>query len=68
MQDCTDDWHLEIDHIIAVEDGGRTEKGNLWRICRHHHQLKTYRGWRVAGPPGKRTLIAPDDPDPPLRR
>jgi hypothetical protein len=62
---CEDDWRLEIDHVVGVEDGGLTEKDNLWRLCRHHHQLKTYRGWRVVGPPGARTLVAPDDPDPP---
>ena len=62
---CTDDWRLEIDHIIGVEDGGRTKKDNLWRLCRHHHKLKTFYGWKVVGPPGNRTLVAPDDPDPP---
>jgi hypothetical protein len=62
---CTDDWRLEIDHVVGVEDGGPTEKQNLWRLCRHHHQLKTYRRWRVVGPPSARTLVAPDDPDPP---
>ncbi len=65
VQDCTDNWRMEIDHIVAVEDGGRTEKDNLWRICRHHHKLKTFYGWKVVGPPGNRTLVAPDDPDPP---
>jgi hypothetical protein len=61
VEGCTDDWRLEIDHIVGVEDDGRTEKQNLWRICRHHHQLKTYRGWRVVG----RVLVPPDTPDPP---
>ncbi|HEY7105709.1 MAG TPA: HNH endonuclease signature motif containing protein [Acidimicrobiia bacterium] len=58
---CTDDWHLEIDHVVAVGDGGPTEKQNLWRLCRHHHQLKTYRGWRVVG----RELVPPDVLEPP---
>ncbi len=58
---CVDDWRLEIDHIVGVEDGGPTEKDNLWRICRHHHKLKTFYGYRVSG----RRLVAPDDPDPP---
>ena len=65
VQGCTDTGRLEIDHIVAVEDGGRTDKDNLWRLCRHHHKLKTFYGWKVVGPPGKRTLVAPDDPDPP---
>jgi hypothetical protein len=66
VEGCTDTWRLEIDHIVAVEAGGRTEKNNLWRICRHHHKLKTYYRYRVDGrrllPP---TEDQPDDPDPP---
>ena len=61
VEGCTDDWRLEIDHIVGVEDDGRTEKDNLWRLCRHHHKLKTFYGYRVVG----RRLVAPDDPDPP---
>jgi hypothetical protein len=61
VEGCTDKWRLEIDHIVGVEDGGRTEKQNLWRICRHHHKLKTFYGYGVVG----RRLVAPDDPDPP---
>ncbi len=62
VEGCTDDWRLEIDHIIGmVEHGGPAEKDNLWRICRHHHKLKTFYGYRVVG----RRLVAPDDPDPP---
>jgi hypothetical protein len=66
VEGCTDSWRLEIDHVVAVEDGGRTEKQNLWRICRHHHKLKTFYGYRVV----RRQLIPPtgdhpDDPDPP---
>ena len=40
VEGCTDDWRLEIDHIVGVEDGGRTEKDNLWRLCRHHHNSR----------------------------
>jgi hypothetical protein len=61
VEGCTDDWRLEIDHIVGVEDGGVTEKANLWRLCRHHHKLKTFYDYRVVG----RQLLAPDDPDPP---
>jgi hypothetical protein len=66
VEGCTDTWRLEIDHIIGVEDGGPTEKANLWRLCRHHHKLKTFYGHRVVDrrlvPP---TEDHPDDPDPP---
>jgi hypothetical protein len=61
VEGCTDAWRSEIDHIRPVEDGGPTEKANLWRLCRHHHKLKTFYGYRVVG----RRLVAPDDPDPP---
>jgi hypothetical protein len=58
---CTDDWRLEIDHIVGVEHDGPTEQANLWRLCRHHHKLKTFYGYRVVG----RRLVPPDAPDPP---
>jgi hypothetical protein len=56
---------LEIDHIVPLEDHGRTEIDNLWRLCSHHHRLKTYGGWKVVGTNGTRDLVPPDDPDPP---
>jgi hypothetical protein len=62
---CANDHFLEIDHIVALEDHGRTELDNLWRICSHHHRLKTYEGWMVVGRNGARDLVSPDDPDPP---
>jgi hypothetical protein len=62
---CGIDQHLQIDHIIAVEDGGPTIKENLWRLCVHHHKLKTFYRWRVVEQNGIRQLVPPDDPDPP---
>jgi Domain of unknown function (DUF222)/HNH endonuclease len=62
---CANDQFLEIDHIVPLEDHGRTEIGNLWRLCSHHHRLKTYEGWKVVGRNGTRDLVSPDDPDPP---
>jgi 5-methylcytosine-specific restriction endonuclease McrA len=56
---------LEIDHIVPLAEGGRTELTNLWRPCSHHHDLKTYFGWKVVGENGDRDLVPPDDPDPP---
>jgi len=64
---CANDQRLEIDHIVPVEEHGPTCQENTWRICAHHHKLKTYYGWRVAGEPGSRRLVPPDDPDPPRR-
>jgi 5-methylcytosine-specific restriction endonuclease McrA len=62
---CANDRGLEIDHVIPVEEGGPTSLDNTWRLCRHHHMLKTYGGWRVVGRSGQWNLVAPDDPDPP---
>jgi hypothetical protein len=50
---------LEIDHIIPLAEGGRTELTNTWRICSHHHHLKTYFGWRVIDTPEGRDLVPP---------
>ena len=37
----------EIDHAIAWDDGGGTDLDNLGSLCKHHHQLKTFGGWRI---------------------
>jgi hypothetical protein len=64
---CANDQFLEIDHVVPLEHHGRTELANLWRLCSHHHRLKTYAGWKVVGSNGTRDLVPPDDPDPPDR-
>jgi Domain of unknown function (DUF222) len=56
---CANDQFLEIDHIVPVEDHGPTELPNLWRICTHHHALKTHGGWKVVGNNGERNLVPP---------
>lgn len=35
----------QVDHVIAWDDGGRTEPANLHLLCPRHHQLKTHGGW-----------------------
>jgi hypothetical protein len=65
VKKCANDRFLQIDHVRPVEAGGRTELVNLWRICPHHHHLKTYDGWELVGTPGNWDLVPPDDPDPP---
>jgi hypothetical protein len=65
VKGCANDHFLEIDHVVPLADGGRTELGNAWRICSHHHVLKTYFGWKIVGEPGNWDLVPPDDPDPP---
>jgi hypothetical protein len=59
VQGCANDQFLEIDHIVPLEDHGPTEIANLWRLCSHHHALKPYGGWRVAGENGDRDLVPP---------
>jgi len=56
---CANDQFLEIDHVVPLEDHGRTELDNLWRICAHHHALKTHGGWRVVGDKADRDLVPP---------
>ena len=65
VKGCANEVFLEIDHVVSVAERGRTEIDNLWRLCSHHHALKTYRGWKVVGQNGDRDLVPPDDPDPP---
>jgi hypothetical protein len=36
----------DIDHTIAYKDGGATHPSNLKCLCRLHHLLKTFWGWR----------------------
>jgi hypothetical protein len=59
VQTCANDQFLEIDHIVPLEEHGCTELDNLWRLCSHHHSLKTYAGWTVVGRNGDRDLVPP---------
>jgi hypothetical protein len=36
----------DLDHTIAYHDGGWTHASNLKALCRKHHLLKTFGGWR----------------------
>ena len=36
----------DLDHTIPYADGGQTHAGNLKTLCRRHHLLKTFWGWR----------------------
>jgi hypothetical protein len=37
VKGCANDQFLEMDHVVPLAQGGRTEIGNTWRICTHHH-------------------------------
>jgi hypothetical protein len=65
VKGCANDQFLQIDHVVPLETGGETNVHNTWRVCSHHHALKTYEGWRVVGEPGNWDLVPPDGPDPP---
>ena len=38
--------HCDIDHTIPYAQGGATHASNLKCLCRLHHLLKTFCGWR----------------------
>ena len=40
----------QIDHAIAWDDGGQTNRANLGALCTRHHQLKTHAGWQITEP------------------
>ncbi len=62
VEGCSNDRFLEIDHVVAVCEGGETSRKNCWRVCPHHHVLKHNRGWTVVGETGHWNLVPPDDP------
>jgi hypothetical protein len=59
---CANDQFLQIDHIVPIEEHGPTEITNLWRLCIHHHALKTYGRWKVVGENGDRDLVPSQPP------
>jgi hypothetical protein len=44
---CDHASFLEIHHLVPFAEGGPTRTENLVRICRWHHDLITYEGWRI---------------------
>lgn len=62
---CDVSLSLEIDHWqIPFGRGGPTVLWNLARVCKFHHNLKTYHGWQLRGGPGKWEWVAPADGPP----
>ena len=55
--------HLEIDHVDGWALTKVTTLDRLARLCRWHHHLKTYGGYRLEGGPGARRWCGPDPPD-----
>ena len=56
---CDERDDLEIDHVVPYAEGGATRLDNLARLCGWHHALKTYRGWRLDGGPGRWSFYKP---------
>jgi hypothetical protein len=51
---------LERDHrVLPFIDGGTTSLANLARLCRWHHYLRTYLGWRLEGEAGNWSWVGP---------
>ncbi len=61
VEGCDETFGLQIDHIVDYGDVHETTQDNTWRICKHHHDLKTYFGWTVTGSTGHWNLVPPDD-------
>ncbi|HUY64657.1 MAG TPA: DUF222 domain-containing protein [Acidimicrobiales bacterium] len=60
---CDVDLGLEIDHWkVPYAQGGPTALWNLARLCRFHHQQKTYDGYRLTGGPGDWRWSGPKGP------
>ncbi|MCZ8378992.1 DUF222 domain-containing protein [Mycobacterium sp. CPCC 205372] len=39
-------WEADIDHTVPYSQGGPTQASNLKCLCRLHHLIKTFWGWR----------------------
>jgi hypothetical protein len=64
---CNASVRLEADHRKDWADTRITLLALLDRLCRHHHRLKTTKGWALVTGTGKRLMVAPDDPRHPGR-
>lgn len=70
---CRSTHLLEIDHVCDWAFSRRTVLDDLDWLCPHHHELKSRKGHRLTGPPGRRrwetdlghVLSAPPDTIPP---
>jgi hypothetical protein len=45
---------LEFDHwAVPFAEGGPASLENIARLCHHHHYLRTHKGFRLSGGPGR---------------
>lgn len=52
---------LEIDHVEAFAEGGKTVLANLVRLCHWHHYLKTHQRHRLEPTADGWRWVSPDD-------
>jgi hypothetical protein len=63
---CDQTWtHAEVDHRTPWADTHQTVLGELDRLCKHDHRLKTHHGWALVNGVGKRDMVPPDHPSHP---
>jgi hypothetical protein len=68
VTDCPRMAGIEHDHRIEWRHTRHTTLGELDRLCDHHHDLKTYKGWAlVRGHDGTLDMVPPTDPRHPRR-
>jgi hypothetical protein len=66
---CDAPWTFaEVDHRTPWAQTHQTTLGELDRLCRHDHRLKTHHGWALVDGVGKRDFVPPDDPRHPGNR
>jgi len=58
----------EIDHRVPFRERRHTRVDECDALCKHHHDAKTYGGWRLLEGTGKRPMVPPDDPRHPKNR
>ena len=51
----------QMDHALAWDAGGTTDRGNVGPLCVRHHQLKTHGNWAIteSRPDGGCTWVSP---------
>jgi hypothetical protein len=62
VEGCNRLWSLQTDHRADWADTKITWLQFLDHLCRHHHDLKTHKGWALVTGKGKRAMVPPGDP------
>jgi hypothetical protein len=61
VRGCPNPAYHQIDHIDPWANTKQTRHGSLQRLCRFHHDLKTYFGYRYEPlPDGQKQAVSPD--------